>query len=306
MSLIASKSSSSHPARNPGPTRQAAAKIKYAKFSQPFVHANIFRSLIRGERKKPLDVKYEVNDLRYHFVAPALLGVDDMRVLQGLVGLASDQNRNLVSSVDSLDAADEMGHVSSLLAKSVSVRISVNELAREIGYGDDSGGSHSTIRESIKRLYATSVFIEKLGSSKAPAIEAGRIIHTLRGKEQGGLLELSLSPILSAAVLGGTGQFLLLDMAEIRALTADVSRLLHMRLLWINPGKSGTVRIDTLMNYVYHEPSENEDTMRQRRSKVRKALEQLRTQLGWKVDQVDGMYRIGRPARARQKIDGAS
>lgn len=301
MPLVDSKLSKLPATQTPGSVSKPAPKTKYAKFAQPFVHGNIFRSLISGERKKPLDVKYEVNDLQYHFVAPTLLGVDDMCVLQGLVAVATDQNKQFRGSPAPMHDSGDLDEISKLLAKSVTVQISFNELAREIGYVDNSGGNLSAIRNSIKRLYTTSVFIERLGSAKSPAIEAGRIIHKLR-MDHGDKIELSLSPVLSAAVLGGTGQFLMLDMAEIRALTSDVSRLLHMRLLWINPGKSSAVRLETLINYVYHVASEKADTTRRRRSTIRTALDQLGTQLNWTIDEVDGMYRIGRPARDKRSL----
>lgn len=126
----------------------------------------LFRSLKRGERKRlKLDVTYTHGDDSIRFWGPEPLGVDDLRVLQGLVAMAAvsgEGGRGIVLSPEPktgegqqlrlwLDLKWDAIEKDSMVAKG-----SFRQLARELGYADDGGSQFKTIRESIERLWAVS------------------------------------------------------------------------------------------------------------------------------------------------------
>jgi len=273
--------------------------------SRYFAHAPIAHSLKKGERDKPLDVEYRVNNLLFHFVAPERIGADDWRILCGLVALATAENYASTDKSHETIDSEETDHVARLLKHSVSIKTTYAEIAQEAGYARESGSAYR-VRDSLKRWFKASVFVEKLGISNSLDVEGHHILEELKARDQGNRVELSFCPVLSAAILGGSGEYLRLDMPEFRRLTSDVSRLLHIRLHWINQGKFGKVGIDTLVAYAYSADPVEDYTIRKRRKAIRDALEELRSNLNWSVEHKDGMYLIGRPACSAKQAPAAS
>lgn len=145
------------------------------------------------------------------------------------------------------------------------------------------------------RWYATSVFVENLGIANSLGAKGHPILKELEARDQGNNVELKICPLLSAAILGGDGEYLRLDMLEFRRLTTDVGRLLYLRLHWINPGKFGKIGMDVLMSYAYNGDPSTSNALKKRRQAVREGLKDLRTNVNWTAVDVDGMYHIGRP-----------
>jgi hypothetical protein len=84
-------------------------------------------------------------------------------------------------------------------------------------------------------------------------------------------------------------------MCEIRALKSDSARLIHQRLSgWIDPGKKGLITIDSLDEYIWHEPATNVNTTRRRKTIIREALNELKA-LGWEIEEyAKNKFRITR------------
>jgi hypothetical protein len=287
------------------PTRELVPTTTHAKISRYFAHAGIAHSLRKGERDQPLDVEYRVNDLLFHFMSPKLCGADDWRILCALIALATAENSKSADKPQGAVDTEETDNVARLLKHTVSLKTNYTEIAREAGYAAESGSAYR-VRNSLKRWFAASVFVEKLGISNSLDVEGHHILKELKARDQGGKVELTFCPVLSAAILGGSGEYLRLDMPEFRRLTSDVSRLLHIRLHWINQGKFSRVGLDTLVGYAYNDDLVEDYTIRRRRSAVREALEELRTNLNWHVEHADGMYLIGRPARSTKQAPATS
>lgn len=260
----------------------------------------LFRSLKKGERKtKKLDVTFQFGDDSIRFWGPEPLGADDLRVLQGLVAMAAvsgDGGRGIMLRPDTdneagqqlrlwLDLKWEALEMDALVAKG-----SYRQLAKELGYAADAGGVFKTIRESVERLWAVSVIVER-GAKRL----GFRILSDYASDEETGKLFVALSPRLAGAIVGGQ-RHTRIDMAEVRALQSDPARLIHQRLCgWIDCGKEGKIQIDNLAGYVWPEAS-SPATMRQRRKTVKKALAEL-AGLGWGVQEYSrGKWSIERPA----------
>ncbi len=259
----------------------------------------LFRSLKRGERKRSkLDVTYTYGKDSIRFWGPEPLGADDLRVLQGLVAMAATSGKDGLGIILSQEPKTDEGRQLRLwlelkwdaLEKDALVaKGSFGQLARELGYADEGGSQFKTIRESIERLWAVSVIVERDGRR-----QGFRILSDYASDEQECKLFVALNPRLAEAVMGERPHTRI-DMAEVRALQTDPARLMHQRLCgWIDPGKSGRVEIDTLCSYIWPDQASTE-AMKKRRQTARKALAELAA-LGWKVSEyAAGKWEIGRP-----------
>lgn len=269
----------------------------HAKMSQTLVHASLFRSLKKGERKKQkLDVTYVSGDTTFKFTCFEPLDGTDLAVLQGLVALATGTLHRPSSGGIKLllrDGRSERPGLNlngdALEQRTIAVRFNLSDLAQLVGYADVGGSQRRTLRESISRLSNVSV------SAKHPGFDA--TYHLLGGyglDTKTGEVLVGLNPSVTAAVLGKTG-FLRIDIAEIRQLKSEAARLLHSRLHWINQGDSRVIGIDKLCGYVYADTPATAGTERKRKHDVRKALLEL-LPLKWGVNEVSpGAYRICRP-----------
>lgn len=264
----------------------------FAKLAQPVCHApGLFVSRSKGGPDQLMKLNYAAGGLLFRFVGPQL-GPIELRVLQGLVGLSGKPNYSRISPPEEA----VLDKVHALLCRSAEVRTTCNQLARAIGYQSDSGSAHAAIRQALERLFAVAVFVSRENDPGAKDMSAGHLFTKLKSKEAGNAIAVELSPLLAAAVLGGRGEYLRVDLDEVRRLKTDPARLLHHRLHFINPGtEPRKVWLDTLVEYVWPEAA-SATTRRKRRERVRAALLELEKELGWSVVKQGDGYFIGRPA----------
>ena len=266
----------------------------HAKVAQPIVHApGLFRSLAPGERKKDkLDVTYVVGDVTVRFVGFEPLDSTDLRVLQGLIALATAGLRNirrLLRDGQSLKASlDLKGDAQA--ERTVAARFTLASLADAAGF-DRGGFGCKQIRASLQRLSNVTALVSR------PEFEgAFRLVSGYRLDKHTGELVVSISPLGTTAILGRQG-YLRLDMKEVRRIHGEVAHLIHGRLHWVNQGDRRPVSLDTLCSYAYAGVRTG-SALRKRRMAVRQALKEL-VAVGWTVTETNpGTYLIGRPRRA--------
>lgn len=266
----------------------------------------LFRSLPKGQRESmSLNLKYRYNeDTVIEFSAAHALGVDDLRVLQGLVAMASKSKDSRELITHAADGVREVELRKQLSLEHdatgqniVSVQAHFRELATEIGYADSDGGStYRAIRASIERLWKVSIIVqyEKMR-------EGYRLISSYSSDAETGVISVAFNPRLTVAILAPRQKrsYFRIDMAEVRGLKTDPARLLHQRLHWLpTDGEGRDVLLDTLCWYVW--PGAADDgVMRKRRHTVTKALDEL-VAVGWYVERVNrDKVRIQRPLTAR-------
>lgn len=275
--------------------------LTFAKHEPGHVLApGLFRSLAPGARKTlKLDVTYIHGEDQLEFKGFSPLSVFDMRVLQGLIamsgpeglvlkddGTASESGQQLL--LDLFDPPLAIAEAGKKPDTAV-IRDSFRCLAREIGM-DGSGKTIRQIRESVERMVGVTVFVQS-GKRRV----ATRLISGYASDEGTGDLYVALNPRLSKAIFG-PGQYVRIDMDEVRALESDPARLIHQRLCgWIDPGKARRVGLDKMAEYVWPDGPGTDVTARRHRQKVRKALDELRG-LGWKIEEDrKGICQIIRP-----------
>lgn len=259
----------------------------------------LFRSLQKGERgNSRLDVVYQNKTDRIEFKAPEALGVDDLRVLQGLVALAGP-SKLLLNHAPKQESGAKVRTELHLIDDAINdeailVKSSFRVLAREIGYASDSGKTLQAIRNSIERLWQVSIIVQTGRTRKGFRMLSIYQSQSTDGANDGNLY-VALNPRITEAVLSNR-QFTRIDMNEVRKLKTDPARLLHQHLsAVINQGLTHKFTIETLSGYVWA-TSEISTTIRQRRLKIRQALEELRG-VGWSIVEYEkSKYSIRRPS----------
>jgi hypothetical protein len=242
----------------------------------------LFRSLKRGERKKlKLDITYTYGDGEIiQFRGPEPLGADDLRVLQGLVAMGGARGVVLQQD-DKSTKGQQLRHFLDLKWDAIDrdtmvIKGSFRHLAREVGYSDFGNSQFKTIKASIERLNEVTIYIEKDGKRWS-----SRILLGYASDEREGKLFIALNPRLAEAIMEKR-QYTCIDMAEVRGLQTDPTRIIHQRLCgWIDPGTAKEIEIDTLCGYVWPDEAAAE-AMRKRRQTVKKALTEL-SNVGWTV-----------------------
>jgi hypothetical protein len=252
----------------------------------------VFRSLMRGakHRAQRAEVVYKRDASELRFVLPFLLGAEDLRLLQVLVALAG-RDRTFLPREPTTTAgrALKAGLAAQREEEDVLiVRTRLSSLLRELDRGD-CRDAREAIRQSLIRLASVTVFVSR-GSKEASAHLLSHSVDI-----ETGMLVLALDPRCTSAALG-EGQYVHIDLEEVRALKSDLAVLLHQRLCaWIDPGRLRLVREVTLLQYVFPEPASTSSARAKRVRRVRAALGEL-VRVGWSMDRRADTYAIRRPS----------
>lgn len=262
-----------------------------AKMAPAICHVpGLFVSHSKGAPQQLMQVSHKMGSLLYRFVGPQL-GPVELRVLTGLVAFSALQNPPVPSS----EGEDALDQVQALLSRSASVKTTYNELAQAIGYRADSGSAHASIRKALERLFAVAVFISRADAPGSKDMAAGHLLTQLKSREARKSITVGLCSVLAAAVFGGRGEYLRVNLHEVRRLKSDPALLLYRRLHYLNPGaKARIVHLDTLAGLVWPDKA-SANTNCKRRVRVAEAVQELKD-IGWSVTPASKGYFIGRPA----------
>lgn len=282
--------------------------------AHPFVHApGLFQCLPKGEQqKRKLDLTYVIHgkaQQTYKFWGPEPLGALDLLVLQGLVAVATARfYRDGTQCLDGDGVFQKAGlelEGDATAQSTMTARFKLCTFLCHLGYRRPSGDTLIRFRSSIERLSAVTVLVASSRFRGAYRLLSGYQLDAVTGE-----VVVCLNPKLTAAVLGNKG-YLRVDLAEVRRLQSDAARLIHSRLHWINAGLSGTVGLDTLVDYAYGGNGEGKRTTRlKREATIRKALDELR-ELAWTITEAKDqsskkvVFTISRPlVKAHRRPNG--
>lgn len=281
----------------------------YAQMARAFAHAPIFFSFPKGKRSaSTLDVTYVADDkakTTYVFKGPELLGPSDLWVFQSLVGIAGVQRakidvnamlstgrmRSFMLNVKLTHASDSCKKCDEL--RFIGIRLDLAYLARTLGYSRANRRTRLQLLQSIHRLAAINVEVQRLGCKASFQLLA---VDPMDSEE----LIVVLNPISSEAVLQTKG-YLRIQLDDRMELKSDAARLLHSRLSWINQGgKEGRISFELLCKYIYGDSVVSLSAISSRRSATYKAILELRDELGWTVRQKGNIYYFSRPEKPRK------
>jgi hypothetical protein len=298
----------------------------------------LFRSLPKSARARShFKVVYEPSpELRITYSGDEALGVNDMRILQGLVAMAghkqlvlhaapkTEQGRELRELL--MRREPGLADASLQLAES-SCRALLDAIGMQPG-----GLNVAALRASIKRMAGVRITVErvadKLDRAGNVVVKDGkrvRVVHEqmypmllryeschIRGEPESGWIFVALNPEITKAILGEK-PWTRIDLDEVRALSSDPARLLHQRLCaFIDQGKVCGVSVDTLVEYVWprlgDETTPSASRARGQRKQIREALDEIREQCGWSIERespASDVYLIGRPKTKPARIADA-
>jgi hypothetical protein len=250
----------------------------------------IFRSLPRGKayRDHRAEVTYEREGSTVRFVLPFLLGAEDLRLLQVLVSMAGYARTTLPREPETDTGQALKGGLAA--QRDEDALVVRTRLARVLGALDreDCRDARTAVRRSLIRLASVVVIVTR-GSKEASAHLLSHAVDSETGE-----LVVALDPRVTAAALGAE-QYARIDLAEVRALKGDLAVILHQRLCaWIDPGRTRLVRPETLVRYAFPEPARTASARAKRARRVRAAIACL-ADVGWTVDELRGVYTVGRP-----------
>lgn len=272
--------------------------LVFAKMDPAICLAGLFRTLKKGERKKTkLDVSFAFGEATVRFVGFEALGVDDMRVLQGLVALAGPAGMNVppdTSALVGIELRERMQLEGAASNEStLAVRTRLKTFLGEIGKESPGGKDIRLLRDSLFRLSNVTV-----GVTVGTQIGTAHFL-SFAADEHTGELIVNLNPRLSQIVLGDNG-YTRIEMSEVRALKSDIASLIHQRLCgFIAQGSSREIRLETLVAYVYSESPASGTTLRQWRARVKQALGELGALPRWQIIEArSGVFRISRKKQA--------
>lgn len=255
----------------------------------------LFKSYKRGDRKKLKQyAKYEISPDGKQYVEFKCfdpLGVDDMRVLQGVVALSGpngivlepspidkETNQLRMKLVTEEEAINEDGR---LLSSSLA------DLCKLIGLSG-GGESNRLILASLERLHNVSVKLVTEENGRL-CTRISRILSysysEVTKDYSEGRVKVAINPIIARSVVGDK-RYIKINLAEVRALKTDAAVLIHQRLCgWIDIGKERSVSMEKLFEYVWHDATDiTQDGIKYRRKTIRKAIEELRS-IGWHINE---------------------
>ena len=233
----------------------------------------------------------------YRFIGKEPLGVEDMRVLQGVFMLASRPSETVELEVGAARTPVGVALSTNLNFSGPEnaqrfckyTHINIAALAEAAGYGK-AGGSRTVVESCLERLSRVRVSVTlKDGSVSASALLAHVPLpreiasETDRPKDTHALV---IHPALSTTLLSDLNgvRHVRLEHAEIAALErSGTARILHCRLCAIvDPGSSKGFAVRTLLGYAYAD-SDNKSTERRRVVDIRDAMTALGSLPGWSV-----------------------
>lgn len=251
-------------------------KTKFALIHRAIVNADgLFRRLRSADDyETPLDVKwYSTDDICHRFHGPTQLGEGEALVLIALVASAAELHRRPLLRTKHAEARASQSSIPDWLngpmSTTVEVPATLRQIAAAIGYGS-GGDSLRSVQRSLERLSKVKVW---LGLRMEDGSEGGegRPLVVL-SREKSGELGIQLAPFLTDAMLGNRAEHTMVVLSDITMLPASgFSRMLALRLCWINLGETREVTLTSLAAYLWHrrEPSPVE------RTRLRAALKQL-------------------------------
>ena len=216
----------------------------------------LFRSFQKGKRDaQTVNIKYWRGKDTKEFITVTckeLLGAPDLRVFQGLIALAtrndrgielqpggqiSEESRQLVAKMALSESAKK--------SRLIYVRTTYYEVAKEIGMPLPVSASQiSQILESLRRMRAVLIEVKKpneggktkyISHNLLAELESEGVTPDETGPSKSKIL-VAFNPRIADAILGG-GRYAQVDMNEVRILKTDAARLIYQRLCgFVSPG----------------------------------------------------------------------
>lgn len=272
-------------------------QFPHAKVHSSLHPANIFRPLQR-DRKRGLEYKSETANCLLEVRVWEELNVWDQSLLLLICAIAtSDQMRETIHIEDenfdileplNINLKGETNEFRYSDLPAYRVRATGYLLLKELGKGK---GLQDTkwLTQSLRRLSHVSFYYQgKDWEGSFSLLSWQRDVATNE-------FLITINPISTYAI--GFEPFVYTCLKERQMLSQTESKLLHYRLTGlIRRGGSRSIKVMTLINYIWGEDKCGDEALRQRRGKVKKALKEIDSLVRWSTSVV------GRGPKALAKV----
>lgn len=266
---------------------------QYAKIDPAFLTDGLF--VPRANKNKAINIEnsWDQGVIRFRGVQ---LGAVHQSVLLAICARAGRDGELIVKGskkdlhamqIELLHCADDAREADTAI-----VEATAYSLLADAGLGQ-SGTSYDRLEEYLTDLQTLVVYRQLNGS------KIGGGSNLLNFSHQANHFKIALNWRLARAILGDA-QFVKISLFERNHLIEPVAKILHA---WLSSnvrfgqplGFGNGVYVDTLLPHVWGNDSPSEDTIRQRRRRVKSALNEINGVNNWICNQLEKKWYITRP-----------
>lgn len=272
--------------------------VLFAKHDPATALASLFRPISRGPRPKGLDITVNHESASIRFTSFEWLDSRDQSILLAVIGIAAMEGADLHSGVEGPIGQklwlDLQPTAKATAASAIAITTTHYALLQAIGM-DDSSKGYERLKEALYRLSQVGCRVKASGWDWS-------MNFLSYAAHDDGTVHIALNGRFAEAL---AGQHIRVSMEERRQLSHDVSQIVHAWMsAALRPGGTMTVMADRLAVRVWGTIAQTDDTLRKRRSRLVKAIQDIALLHGWKVA-VDGRGKrtkltIHRPRSRRQ------
>jgi hypothetical protein len=226
------------------------------------------------------------------------LDITDQQVLLAILRIVSEKTRRIPESkIDntSLTALTKSfqfeGTAMATITDTLMANTSLTEICTVAGMSD-SGQNIEAVYQSIHRMQCTRcwVYVESDENIKKRT-EVGFSLIAHWGMKEGNAY-IGINPFLSNAILGKMS-VTHLDMTHMRSIRGEIGKKLFLWLsAWASYDRTQAIGLDKLVGHVWGDSAKDNSILRQRRLRVRTALNAIGKLEGWTIDPTEANQSI--------------
>jgi len=260
----------------------------------------IFRPLAKSSSRAKLELTQTVGEVQLTWRGPNQLSIPDQSVLLAAMACAKscevqeEQGSELAASQLALALLEPTGH--RFQTASVWIPTSFRMLSRHCAASGHAGPNTAQVKASLKRLTETTIWMrsgDREGSTRLLAWSYSQADSVL----------LTLNWRLVDALCGR--RYSRINLHHRGLLATDVAKALHFSLsCQLGPGKSWSYKLDNLQRHVWGDQADGE-ALRQRRTKLRKALDALAGLPTWSTSWNNNVVTIQHERTAQPRAEAS-
>lgn len=260
----------------------------------------VFRPLAKTSSRAKLELTQSVGEVQLTWRGPNQLSIPDQSVLLAAMACAKgcdvqqEQGAEPGADRSALALLEPTGH--RFQTASVWIPTTFRKLSRHCAASGHAGPNTAQVKASLKRLTETTIWMrsgDREGSTRLLAWSYSQADSVL----------LTLNWRLVDALCGR--RYSRINLHHRGMLVTDVAKALHFSLsCQLGPGKSWSYKLDNLQRHVWGDQAEGE-ALRQRRTKLRKALDALGSLPTWSTSWHDNVVTVRHERTAQPQTEAS-
>ena len=255
-------------------------KFEFALQEPALSIAPVFLTLSKKKDRRNFIVSREFNGAEITWHGPASLGVAEQSLFLTLLSIANQQNFWLSGNPEPKSIGEKLLPKMAIKTEAEGInlrvlKISKRRLVSALGYTSMGGNNPALVEASFQRLELTTIVDKRDGETT----ETHLLARVVGADDE---VTVALNHRATNALNGG--QFVKISLSERRILRDDRSKCLHAWLSGsLRLGTSRIYKIDSLQRPIWGN-EEDGSALRQRRSRLRNALENIDALKTWQCN----------------------